>query len=177
MGDFLDEEYLTWLYGQVAAVKLKNPARTYWNLLRQLYTKEFVWLIPNDDNRVEDGQSLRYEFVDTQKIENPDPCWMEMGCSMLEMLIALSRRLAFEAEGEPSTWFWHLIETIDLRQYNDKNFNNRARRKINDTLDTVIWRTYSPDGRGGLFPLQDAKEDQREVEIWYQLSAYLVELL
>lgn len=59
----LDEQYLKWLYRQVASSKYRNPARTYWSLLRQLYTTEFVWTVPNDDNRVEDGRDLRYEFL------------------------------------------------------------------------------------------------------------------
>jgi len=45
----LDELYFTWLYSQVGSVRTRNPARTYWSLLRYLYTKEFVWIIPNDD--------------------------------------------------------------------------------------------------------------------------------
>lgn len=97
---------------------------------------------------------------------------------MLEMMIALSRVLSFEADGEPRVWFWHLIEMLDLEQYNDRNYNaNRlAERKIDEALDRVIWRTYSPNGRGGLFPLNRATRDQRDVELWYQLSAYLLEL-
>ncbi len=95
---------------------------------------------------------------------------------MLEMLIGLSRRLSFDADGEPSVWFWHLIETVDLQQYNDHNYNNKSQRDIDEILDRIIWRTYKPDGRGGLFPLRNPIHDQREVELWYQLSAYLIEL-
>ncbi len=45
----LDERYFRWLCSQVVNVKLKNPSRTYWSLLKQLHTKEFVWIIPNDE--------------------------------------------------------------------------------------------------------------------------------
>lgn len=173
----LDDQYFTWLYGQIGPVKLKNPSRTYWSLIRQLYTKEFIWIIPNDDNRVEDGKGLRREFLEELEIDNVDPEWLGLGCSMLEMMIALSRWLSFEADGAPDVWFWHLIETLDLEQYTDKHYDELAQRNIDAALDKVIWRLYSPDGRGGLFPLSNAMEDQREVELWYQLSAYLVELL
>lgn len=173
----LDEQYFTWLYGQVASVKLKNPSRTHWSLAKQLYTKEFVWIIPNDDNRLEDGKDLRREFLEAYEIDILDLNWLDLGCSMLEMLIGLSRGLSFEADGEPSVWFWHLIETVDLEQYNDRNYNDLARRRIDDTLDRIIWRTYSPNGQGGLFPIRNPAQDQREVELWYQLNTYLVELL
>jgi hypothetical protein len=175
MDEPFDERYLVWLYSQVAPLRLKNPARTHWALLRQLYKKEFVWLVPNDDNRVEDGKSLRREFLNDYEVD-VDQEWLTMGCSMLEMLIALSRRLSFEADGEPRAWFWHLIQTLDLEQYNDKHYNDDAEKVIDETLDRVIWRRYEPNGQGGLFPIRNPPEDQREVEIWYQLSAYLAEL-
>lgn len=173
----LDDQYLTWLYSQVGSVRLKNPNRTYWSLIRQLYTKEFIWIIPNDDNRVEDGRDLRYEFLECEGITDPEQEWLSLGCSMLEMLIALSRRLAFETDDEPRAWFWHLLEQLDLEQFNDRAYDDHARALIDEALDRVIWRLYSPDGRGGLFPLRRANEDQRDVELWYQFSAYLAELL
>lgn len=175
MSEPLDELYFTWLYSLIGSVKLKNRARTHWSLARDLYRKEFIWLVPNDDNRVEDGKELRPEFLESCGIDDVDPAWLDLGCSMLEMLIALSRRLSFEAEGEPAVWFWHLIETLDLAQYTDRNYDHIAQKVVDETLDQVIWRTYSPDGRGGLFPLRQANENQQEVEIWYQLSAYLLE--
>lgn len=173
----LDELYLTWLYSQIFPLKLKNPSKTYWSLTRQLYTKEFVWIIPNDDNRLEDGRDFRREFLESCEIKNPDPDWLDLGCSMFEMLLGLSRRLSFEADGEPRIWFWHLLEQVDLQQFNDRKYDDLARRDIDEILDQIIWRTYAPDGRGGLFPLNRPRQDQREVELWYQASAYLIELL
>ena len=173
MSQPLDELYFTWLYSQVDSVRTRNPSRTYWKLLKQLYTKEFVWIIPNDDNRAEDGRDLRYEFIEDQGLNYVDPDWLHLGCSMLEMLVALSRRLFFEAEEKPRWWFWHLIENLGLSGYTDAV--DIPTNKVNDVLDRVIWRTYSRSGNGGLFPLKKPSRDQRDVEIWYQLSAYLLE--
>lgn len=168
----LDELYFKWLYSQVGSVRTSR-SRTYWKLLRQLYTKEFVWIIPNDDNRAEDGRDLRYEFIEDQQLDDVDSNWLGLGCSMLEMLIGLSRRLAFEAEGRPRDWFWHLIKTLGLDDYTDNT--DFPYDKVDDVLNRVIWRTYSRNGNGGLFPLHKTTKDQRDVEIWYQLSAYLLE--
>lgn len=178
MSQPLDELYLTWLYHQVGSIKLRNPARTFWSLFRQLHITEFVWIVPNDDNRVEDGRDLRQEFIQQERIDDVDRDWMELGCSMLELLIGLSRVLAFEAEGEPRDWFWTLIENLGLEEMNDRTYRSApdvAERIICETANRVIWRTYSPDGRGGLFPLDHPEHDQRDVEIWYQLNAYLLE--
>jgi len=169
----LDELYFRWLYSQVASVKQKNPSRTYWALLKQLFTKEFVWIIPNDDNRLEDGRDLREEFIEERQLHNVDPAWTELGCSMLEMLIALSRRLSFEDDQPADEWFWKLIENLGLRGFTDKH--TYTAEIVDEILDDVIWRTYGEDGQGGLFPLKHPNQDQRDIEIWYQLSAYLLE--
>lgn len=173
MNEPLDELYLTWLYSQTGSVKLKSKSRTYWSLLRRLYCKVFVWIIPNDDNRVEDGKDLRYEFVADLGLRNVDQDWMELPCSMLEMLVALSRRLAFEAEGEPRDWFWQMLTNLEINQYNDRT--HIPDDELDDRLNIVIWRTYEPDGIGGLFPLKWPERDQRDIELWYQLSAYILE--
>jgi hypothetical protein len=172
MSQRLDELYFPWLYNQVADLDAKSPSETYWRLLKQLYDKEFLYLIDNDVNRAEDGKDLRREFVRDQGITNVDESWMRLGCSMLELLIGLSRRLSFEDEGEPRGWFWHLMENLDLEKFND-DWRLPEAEEVNIILDKVIWRTYSPKGHGGLFPLKRAPEDQREVELWYQLSTYL----
>jgi hypothetical protein len=49
-------------------------------------------------------------------------------------------------------------------------------RRANAILDRVIRREYEPDGTGGFFPLQNPLEDQTQVEIWYQMAAYINEL-
>ena len=173
MNALLDEEYFIWLYKQIGNSRLKNPSRTHWSLARQLFTKEFVWIVPNDDNRVEDGRDLRHEFLEASEILDPSPEWIGLGCSFLEMLIGLSRRLSFETDGEPREWFWQLIENLDI-YHNDQVYNNAIRKQIDDVLERVIWRTYNYNGQGGLFPLEMADSDQRKVEIWYQLGAYLI---
>lgn len=178
----LDELYFVWLYDQVGDSKVKSPTRTYWRLLKLLFIKEFVWFVPNDDNRIEDGKDLRYEFVEKTGLKDVDQNWIQLGCSVLELMIALSRRLAFEAEGEPRGWFWTLMENIGLGGYSDDHMRRAdygylrwSEKSVDEILDRVLWRTYNSDGSGGFFPLNHPKEDQRNIELWYQLSAYLLE--
>lgn len=163
----LDDRYLTWLYRQVQ----RRGVKAHWKLLRQMYATEFVWFIPNDDNRAEDGRDLRQEFLNQQVLQ-ADRDWLSLGCSFLEMLVALSRRLEFEAEGRADEWFWHLVRIIRLDICTDGNY---IPEYVEAALDTVIWRTYEPSGLGGLFPLKHPAHDQTNVEIWYQLSEWLLE--
>lgn len=169
----LDELYFIWLYRQVANPDIAEPSLTYWKLLKELFTKEFVWLIPNDDNRIEDGKALRIEFIQDEGLTEVDRDWIELGCSMFELMVGLSRRLAFEAEGEPHFWFWAMMENLGIHKYSDDR--RFARIHINKILDRVIFRTYKENGFGGLFPLKHPEQDQRNVELWYQLSAYVLE--
>ncbi len=168
----LDELYFNWLYRQVADPEIPHPS--YWRLLKLLYTKEFVYFIGNDENRAAEGIELRYEFINEDGLVNVDPNWMRLGCSMLELLIGLTRRLAFEAEGEPRIWFWVLLDNLGLAECDDSQSYPKV--DIEDVLDRVIWRTYRSDGKGGIFPLKRTGIDQRQVEMWYQLQAYVLEL-
>lgn len=172
----LDELYFTWLYRQVANPDVKDKSLSYWKLLKELYTKEFVWIVPHDDNRLEDGKELRIEFIREENLQDVDIEWVGLGCSVLELMVGLSRRLSFEAGGEPHYWFWHLMENLGIHRYSDDWRPRLPKQHINKILDRVIFRTYKPNGDGGLFPLKHPEKDQRKVELWYQLSAYVLEL-
>jgi hypothetical protein len=170
--EVLDDPYFIWLYSQVGDIKDRNRSRTYWNLLAQLHSIEFVWLVPNDDNRAEDGRALREEWANEYGISLTSSS-RSRGCSFFEMLIALSRRAAFEADGHAETWFWHFINNLGLSKYTDRYPYNEA--EVDARIHTVNYREYDRNGRGGLFPMRYAYKDQRHVEIWYQMNAYLLD--
>lgn len=172
----LDELYLQWLYEQVAVSKFDDRDLTYWKLLKILFTKQFVWYIANDENRIQDGVALRTQFLDERDI-SADPDWMDIGCSMLELMVGLSRRLEFEAsKGKAHYWFWVLVDNIGLSGYSDdRRFTKRQLDRIDDILTGLIHRNYEPSGLGGFFPLRSTCHDQRDRELWYQMSDYILE--
>ena len=171
----LDGRYLEWLYQYVGPARNRNPARSHWLLAEQLFRTPFSWSVPNDDNRIEDARDLRYVFLEEDGAE-PDEDWIAMECSMLEVFIGLSTRAAFETSQDQHTWFWKILENVNLRIYTDENYDEDAVEVVSQTIATVIDRTYKRDGSGGLFPLKrPGSEDQREVELWYQMSSYLLE--
>jgi hypothetical protein len=170
----LDEAYFIWLYSQVGEVDSKNLARSYWKLLTFLYEKEFTWKIAHDENRAIDGMNLRRAFLDQTATGRVDPAWMDEPCSMLEMMVALTWRMEWNSdEVSQATWFWILIDNLGLTECTDANSPDSL--IIDSILDGVINREYGQNGAGGLFPLNNPKTDQREVELYYQAEAYLLE--
>lgn len=165
----IEHAYFQWLRDRVNVFNGKS----YDGLLGQLHTKEFVWVLPNDDNRLHDAADLRQEFayeyeVDTRQL------LLEVPLSVLEVIIALSIRLEFQVDGEAPRWAWTLIENLGLEKFVDP-VSVRMSELIDDNLDTFIWRNYKPSGKGGLFPLKHPHTDQKKVEIWYQMHAWIAE--
>lgn len=172
----LDELYYEWLYSQVCSPKTLSPSRTYYKLTDVLFTTRFEWFVPNDDNRADEGRELRFEFLDAFQIDENDPFWISLDCSIFEVLIALSRTLAFELGGTAREWFWEMLGNLELDQFTDSNwFESASKEEVDYILRRLMDRTYDPDGKGGLFPLKNPGGDQRAIEIWYQLNAYAAE--
>ena len=159
--------YFDWLTSQIAV----EGRRTYQSLFLKLFNTEFVWTLEGDDNRVKDGLDLRREFSggNLRKVQFPE------FISILEVLLGLSRRLAFLTGGEAPLWAWQLIENLHLDGCSDP-VSRTAQGHIDEVLDAVVWRTYQRNGRGGFFPLRNTKEDQRKIELWYQMQAYVSEI-
>lgn len=177
MDEPIEEIYFKWLYSKVASVDNPTPSLTYWTLLRDLHATEFVWLLSGDDNRAEDGLDIRKEFIKEIEVafrNEPlylDPSWTNLGCSVLEMLIAFSRRASFETQLQSREWFWIFLNNLGLSGFSDAVSNTSQRTA--EILERFIWRTYSRNGKGGLFPLSKTRSDQSKIQIWYQFFDYL----
>ena len=147
-------EYINWLLNRVHFENLRGDVRhgfssslKYKKLMDILGNTAFNVLIERDVNRVKDGLSLRYDFFDDCGVDGG--CFTQP-CSILEFLIGLSIR----------------IDTEDVREI----------------LDIFVNREYREDGRGNIFPLKSVtidekgdKIDQKNVEIWSQMLAYISE--
>ncbi len=164
-----EEVYFSWLCAQVL-----DPLNRYQHvgLLETLHNTEFVWLVPGDKNRADDGLELRLAFMTTTRLE-PDASWETTGCSVFEMLIALAQRAEFQTDIPVRDWFWIFMKNLNLDQY--RAISNTAIPEVIERLQTFVWRTYAPDGRGGLFPLQYTQRDETQVELWFQFCEFVEE--
>lgn len=165
MTNQIDYDYFEWLVSQVDI----RTDHSYIYVFERMHNLEFVWTVPNDDNRVQDAIDLRLEFLDYASGH-----LNLAGATLLEILISLSRRCAFTAGGPEYLWAWRLLKNLGLTKIFDPVSADEAQR-VEDILYALVWRTYEPNGKGGFFPLKYPKEDQTKVEIWYQLNAYVIE--
>lgn len=166
MREPIESEYFNWLCAKVR----KSPPPMYDDLFSILYQTEFVWVIPNDRNRAEDGKELRIDFLRELQWEN-DPGWFNEPCSVLEMLIAFAKRAYFQTDRQTKDWFWEFIANLMLDDF--RHVSQDQLSVIEEILHTFVWRTYEPSGHGGIFPMRWPKHDQRRIEIWYQFNEYL----
>lgn len=162
-----EETYFSWLCHQIHAKNTHQKELAF--LLHQI---PFSGLIPNDDNRAEDGLILREVFTDEKEL---DISMIDPECSVLEMLIALAKRIEYIIEDPTSnedmvTWFWRMLDNLGLETNQVTSL-----QKNEEIIENFLRRDISPKGHGGLFPLSRSRRDQRKVEIWYQLMAYLDE--
>lgn len=167
-----DISYLEWL------IDLVDGRSYYWRLLSHLHRREFVWDIPLDENRALDGKDLRNRYHDD--VGNPQGTPPKY-CTVLEMMIGLAARMD-DIQLKPGEdtkivdWFNLMLVELDLNRFTDHVFTDvRDYLEVNKIIDTLLDRTYAKDGEGGLFPLKYPSKDQRKVELWYQMNAYLIE--
>lgn len=166
----VNKNYFDWLTRQIR-IPPQAP-KSYLEMFSVLYGTQFVWTIPGDDNRAHDGTDLRREFHEQSLIDEP----IFVGpASVLEVLVALSRKVAFAAGGESEPWAWELLVNLGLEHFSDP-MSGQQREELKARLEELLWRQYNPNGYGGFFPLTHPATDQTQLEIWKQMQAYVNEI-
>lgn len=170
MSERADQAFLAWLAPQIEP----NRRRNFDELLRIMHAKEFVFVLALDENRIQDAHDVRLEYFQAINMKPYVTTDLLGPISVLEILIALSRRMSFITSSPPGDWAWVLLQNLELNGYSG-HIRRRWAEEIDDILERLIWRQYEPDGSGGFYPLAWPQEDQRNVELWYQMAAYLAE--
>lgn len=167
--DEVRNEYFEWLYDVVEGRKYMKQY-SFRKLLTRLHDTEFRYSILKDQNRAEDGISLRYRFAHDRSYCLDGPC------SVLEMMVALAIRCEENIMDDPlmgnrtSHWFWQMVVNLGLGPMADGRYE---RQVVDDAITRFLDRDYEPDGRGGLFRVRNSDVDMRNIEIWHQLCCFL----
>ena len=172
--DEVINEYFDWLSGMVSKPKISKRL-SYRKLLVFLHATEFRYTIDMDENRAEDGKDLRYRYARESGWPDVPDC-LEGPCSVLEMMIALAIRCEewimdnTEYGNRTDQWFWSMVTSLGLGSMNDERFDKVC---ASDVIERFLDREYKPNGKGGLFTINDCEDDLRDIEIWIQLCWYL----
>lgn len=173
--DRISNDYFEWIYNLVCGERFPETL-SYKKLLMHLHNTDFIYRIPKDGNRAQDGIDLRYRFAyEYTNIEDADS-YLKGPCSVLEMMVALAVRCEETIMDDPTKgdrtgqWFWNMIVSLGFGGMSDDRYD---RFFVDKTLDRFLSRKYEPNGKGGLFTIRNPKRDMRKIEIWYQLCDYL----
>ena len=176
----LEELYFEWLC-QITDDGRCSEGHSYERLLRCLHGTEFIFSIPMDANRADDGISLRYHFAEGQGYtQHMAAAYLDdKPCSVLEMMAALALRADEHIAYDPlygdrtGKWFWGMLSSMGLDKMSDDIFDEA---KADSIIQRFLDRKYEKNGKGGLFTI-DGYSDMRMVEIWCQLCWYMEEVL
>lgn len=168
------EDYFDWLYSLVMGRDEK-----YTVLCEFLDSVEFVVMVPMDNNRYEDGISLRYRYAYDKSISErlATRNLGDRGCTVFEMMVALALRMeedimcGTEYGDRTTIWFCDMLKSLTLDTMSNRNFDEDRAEKV---INAFLLRKYQQNGRGGLFTINNRPDqDLRRVEIWYQAMWYL----
>lgn len=178
----LRKKYFLWMINIVGPAPGKYRRKNYRDLLEHMNHTEFVPFHPMDENRVDDGIELRYRFGREEDIPDAEISVSldNRECSVLEIMVSLAIRMEETITSDPDygdrtgLWFWDMVESMRLMNMDDIQF---AAETVDRALNRMIHREYASNGLGGLFTVQNPREDMRNVEIWYQMMWWLTENL
>ena len=169
-------------------------------LAHLFFETEFRWPngMENDENRAKDAMALREQYAIFVLIGNDDDVvlteqWHDIDrikksilgpACVFEVFVCLARdlndMLNLDEQSRVADYFQILIKNGEFDFYDDEDYDANA--KMVETywkkcLDRILDRTYGPEGKGGLFPIDQKKckhpEDQRTKSLWQQMNDWV----
>lgn len=136
-------------------------------LARYLFQVDYIWTIPMDKNRAQDGIDLRCLYANLNRLE--EDIFGDKPCSMLEFLIAFAMRIENDfmgKAGEDNTprWFYDMLTSLGIAV--DLKIFDRAR------VDHALVKFFNH--QKSLFTVPGI--DISHLELWEQLNAWLTYL-
>ena len=167
--DELNWDYFQWLLARVHADK-------YGALCDEMEHIRFITSVPNDDNRASEGRDLRREYLQMKGWPESDFYrWLAPDASIFEVLVALANRAGFQSTMPDHVWFMIFLKNLGLQHFEDSVYCTEFARETKRVLRVFNNRKYKANGQGGIFPVRQSTQDQRRVELWYQMCVYLQE--
>ena len=181
------DDYYDWLLDIIKPSEQKPLV--YDDVLYALFSTEFYSVVKNDSNRAGDGLRLRDEYVYENHLPNSylDDLDRNLGpCSVLEMMIALAKRVEDEFMYDPKKgnrtkkWFWIMVNNLNLAHLAHPwptlgpllEGKSGPKKEFLDIVENFLERRYEKNGEGSIFRINKGNFDMRKAEIWYQMCWY-----
>ena len=156
-----------------------SESDTFYFLSMVLNEIEAYTVLGDDENRLLDGLSLRRTFDE----ENPQYDIFNVmygGCSVLELLVALSHHMSqimYYPGDDESAWFYIMLENLDIK-ISDKDWPKQdSVEVIKSNVTKWLDRKFTKKGKRSPWPMKKCSEDLRRISMWDHMNWYLGEIL
>ena len=149
----------------------------YIPLLDLLNSIPFTVVMEMDGNRAEDAAYNRKNWLQSEDLYEYLYEFDDEKVSVLEVLVSIAERLEFQV-GNPmdnrriSDQFWEILRNLDIEKYTADNYKPL---NIKEKVRNWMLRKYKKDGSGSIFPVKNCEKDMRSLQIWDQMSMYIME--
>lgn len=158
----------------------------YSALCSLMLVSPFIAVLKSDENEIERALYARREYARKLSTKERTDFYEAMGpCSVLEIIASLVDKLSYNlinnplASDDPGALFFELMDNLGLTWLNDDAFGRDAEAcngSFEDAMQTFIYREYDENGNdGGLFPVEKAASDMREMSLHRQMEEYLID--
>jgi hypothetical protein len=160
--------YTRWLIDYLADEDTNFKYMCLANCLNEI---EFYWLMPDDSNRNKDGLLIRNIYLD----EEGDYILDELPgiATVLEVLVALSKRASKIVDHPPITWLSVFIDNLGLDFLSDRKWTRTGEAFTISTIHKWLDRRFSPNGSGS--PFRSGTHDITKITMWNALNWYLAD--
>lgn len=150
-------EYLPWLIQRGCLDEYRDLA-SVWDEI------EFVWYIPDDEDKAIQALRMRDEY----EYETNRSCLRQGPVSFLELFVSITDTLTAMIYQDRSAFTKSILMNLGVRNTQDALLmDSVTRASAIDSAETVMYRTYQKNGLGGLFMVPGA--DLREMPIRDQM--------
>lgn len=179
--------YFTWLCQESG---IDGP------LARLFYETDFRWVdgVADDENRAKEAKDLREQYAifliagSAAEAVVDEAQWRDIDilkksilgpACVFEVLVCLARNMNdlmnIDPEPKVKEYFGRLMMNVGFDFYDEEDWDDNSQKVEKywtDLLNRVLDRAYLPDGEGGLFPVEDAEADLRELSLWDQMNLW-----
>jgi hypothetical protein len=172
----LPDAYFNWLYDQLFKHRDVISRLSYTTMCHCMHQIEFRCIVPFDDNRIAYASTFRNQYLEDSGLSGLELTNLMLpNATMLEVLYGLARQADDMIPIMVPTWFEIFFTNLGLVKYNDEYCLKHNTYPMVRRLVRFNNRDYRSDGLGGIFPLRKSDGDQREVELWRQMGAWMTE--